>query len=285
MMIGISVTTPSIAELPTRTIAGSEFIRFPEGKQSCDAITIAATAGELSATQKVVHVKAFWLATTEVTVGEFARFCSATQYKTEAEAKGALVGIFSRGNPTTNEFSWRHPAFDQTEEHPVTCLTYADMEAYCKWLSGNQPGIFRLPTTVEWEYACLFGANTQYNFSDIDDASQFVNVADRSLSLFEGKGRKWSFDDHYVHTAPVNAKARGDNGLYFMHGNVAEMCELVPEVIRDDDKVKWEAIGIARGGAWNSSLETTAGPLRIAIPKGIAFNFIGCRLAWDDEHR
>lgn len=37
--------------------------------------------------------------------------------------------------------------------HPVTGVSHADAEAYCRWRSGAEGAIFRLPGELEWEFA------------------------------------------------------------------------------------------------------------------------------------
>ena len=50
---------------------------------------------------------------------------------------------------------WERRAIPKGEEHhPVVNVSYADAEAYCKWLTKNDgKAVYRLPTEAEWELA------------------------------------------------------------------------------------------------------------------------------------
>ena len=81
-----------------------------------------------------VSVEAFEIDIYEVTNAEFAFFVEQTGYVTEAE---------KAGEPET----WRTYATEGREAHPVVKVTWADAEAYCRWVGK------RLPTEAEWEKA------------------------------------------------------------------------------------------------------------------------------------
>ena len=73
----------------------------------------------------------------EVTVGEYRAFASAT---------GGGAGGGCRG-------SWQNPGFRQTDQHPVTCVTWHDAREYVSWLSERTGMAYRLPTEAEWRLA------------------------------------------------------------------------------------------------------------------------------------
>ncbi len=74
----------------------------------------------------------------EVTVGEYRAFASATG--------GGADDCLSGG-------SWRDPGFEQTDRHPVTCVSWDDAQAYVSWLSRRTGAAYRLPSEAEWERA------------------------------------------------------------------------------------------------------------------------------------
>ena len=75
----------------------------------------------------------------EVTLGEYRAFASAT-------GGGAGGGCFAIGD---GDYSWRNPNFQQTDRHPVTCVSLDDAQAYLSWLSRTSGVAYRLPTWAE----------------------------------------------------------------------------------------------------------------------------------------
>ena len=170
----------------------------------------------------VTLTKGFYMQTSEVTVGQFRRFVQETGYKTDAETGGGSYVQAKRGWEKKPEAYWDSPGFSQTENHPVTCVSYNDARAFIKWLNQKEGGNgYQLPTEAQWEYACRAGSLTA-----------LANGA-----LFELQSRKddhlnemgwYSFDMFMSHggsiTHEVAQKKPNSWGLYDMHGNVYEWC-------------------------------------------------------------
>ncbi len=137
--------------------------------------------------QKRVYVSAFWMDLHEVTVGQYQRFCRATNRKL----------------PPPSHHGWE-------DRHPVSNVTWDDAAAYCQW-AGR-----RLPTEAEWVKAARGGREgqayvwgTQWppprgggNFGSID-----------------------GYDDGYAGVAPVGSFAPNGYGLFDLAGNVWEWCQ------------------------------------------------------------
>jgi formylglycine-generating enzyme required for sulfatase activity len=171
----------------------------------------------------------FWIGTHEVTVGQFRKFVEATNYKTAAEATGE--GGFSYNSDTQrlepdNTSSWRHTGFKQSDTHPVVNVNWDDAKAFCEWLSKTEKATYRLPTEVEWEYACRAGTTTRWPWGTEQECVEgMANVCDHSLRRAYPFA-KWSmeWDDLYAFTAPVGTFPPNAFGLYDMQGNVFEWC-------------------------------------------------------------
>ncbi len=103
----------------------------------------------------------------------------------------------------------------ESENRPVENVSWHDAMAYCNKLNESlalslpSDYQFRLPTEVEWEYACRAGTSTMY-----------YNGNDDSL-LSEIAWHKQNSGDS---TQPVGQKQPNDWGLHDMLGNVFEWC-------------------------------------------------------------
>jgi formylglycine-generating enzyme required for sulfatase activity len=151
-----------------------------------------------------VTVSGFYMAKYEVTVAQFREFIYTSDYITP-------------NNP------WDRSG--QTENHPVTNVSWFDAVQYCNWRSAKEnltPAYkiqgqtvtrnqnangYRLPTEAEWEYACRAGTTTPYSTGTSLDT-----------------GAAWTSGNSQYNAHPVGQKAANQWGLYDMHGNVEEWC-------------------------------------------------------------
>ena len=226
---------------------GMEFVYIERGKfmmgsaESADELAkkyeLPKELFEGEKQHEVELTKGFYMQTTEVTVGQFRKFVEAEKYKTEAE-KGDGAWIIKDREPVKDkEGNWRNPGFKQDDNHPVTCVSWNDAKAFCKWLNDNEKdgkGTYRLPTEAEWEYACRAGGKGVFQWGDNpDDGKGWCNVADLNFmgEFFKGEDLEsckelyFNFEDGYVYTSPVGKFKANTWGLYDMTGNVTEWCE------------------------------------------------------------
>jgi len=202
--------------------------------------------GKSASTQnplRKVTVDSFRIAIYETTNREFAAFVAATGYITDAEKEHDAL-VFE---PGLDEFRWKNDStaywrypngvsrggISDRMNHPVTCISYRDVLAYCTWAG------VRLPTLDEWEIACRAGTRTNYFFGNDDRSIKtYANV-------WHGHDhKKADYSDGYMYTSPVGRFKPNAWGLYDMYGNVFEFCtgRLTP--------TERPSIAHARGGSW-----------------------------------
>ena len=100
---------------------------------------------------------------------------------------------------------------DCNPDLPVTRISWHDAIAYCDWLTRSSGKTWRLPTEIEWEYACRAGTETPFHTGDTisPDQANFFYSEDGSRV---GPGE----------LLPVGCYEPNAFGLHDMHGNVCE---------------------------------------------------------------
>lgn len=171
-----------------------------------------------------VSVGDFYLAKTEVTLGEFRHFVQATQYLTTAESTGAGCKVFAdREWKHVKTITWRNLGFPQDDEHPVACVSQLDALAYARWLSSVSNKRYGLPTEAQWEYAARAGTQSIYHWGDNPDLGcNFENLNDQASKRYFVDVTAANCNDGVIFTAPVGRYNPNGYGLYDMMGNVKE---------------------------------------------------------------
>jgi sulfatase modifying factor 1 len=159
-----------------------------------------------------VTVQPFWMAAHELTWAEYKQYMAACDLfnamaaaqirpvtaENEADAVTAPSNLY---DPTTTFTNGEDP------RQPAVTMTQFAARQYTGWLSGLTGRFYRLPTEVEWEFACRAGGSDSWSCGA--DAEALASVA-------------WFADNADDTTHPVGELEPNAFGLYDMHGNAAE---------------------------------------------------------------
>jgi len=328
---------PNVVAEEVRNSLGMRLVRMKAGEFEMGMLDehVVKREHKFSAYQREIHdyletpsfpvrlTKDFWIGRTEVTVAQFRTFVEATGYRTDAERAGRAWVFQSEAEIELERFAkvtgrnWQSPGFKQTEDHPVTYVSWQDATAFCRWLSEKEDASYRLPTEAQWEYACRAGTRTPYCCgTQPDEVYQYGNVADaalhalypdevlrqRPVAIGQGEG------DGFVFTAPVASLKANAWGVHDMHGNVWEWCAdkysdriyqkmielarergsradpqpiedpLGPETTPQHEHGDWRSL---RGGSWYVSPLQCRSSVRAFAEAADAFSYIGFRVIRD----
>ncbi len=211
-----------------------------------------------------VHVDAFWIDKTEVTVRMY----------------GLCVDAGVCREPTnTNSYTqysyYGNSAFDN---YPVIYVDWNMAKAYCEWVDR------RLPTEAEWEKAARSTNANIYPWGNTFDGS-LVNFCDRNCPLDWANN---TFDDGHADVAPVGSYPSGKSvyGALDMAGNVWEWVNDWYSVTYYSSSAASNPSGPASGeyralrsGGWNNFESTARSSDRESFLPTDAFDYIGFRCA------
>ena len=172
---------------------------------------------------------------------------------------GATVVTQSQWRKIMGTEPWKGQLYVmEGDDYPAVYVSWNDAVEFCEKLSEKEGKAYRLPTEVEWEYACRAGATTAYYFGD--NATELDKYA-----WFDENA--WYAGEKYAHR--VSRKQPNQFGLYDMHGNVWEWC---------DDLFDQE-YRVLRGGSWYNFSDFCSAWCRLYLtPENRRSNF-GFRLA------
>ncbi len=174
------------------------------------------------------------------------------------------------------------------DRNPVVGVSLLEAEQYCEWLSKASGLTVRLPSEAEWEFACRGGSDSAYCWGDSRaESTKHANLAEEATAELLGDvSDPAPREDGKRLTARVASFQANQNGLYDMHGNVAEWCEDVytmnysnaspegkPNTVGSDGSLR-----VVRGGSWASGMEDARSAARVALPQDTADAMTGFRI-------
>jgi formylglycine-generating enzyme required for sulfatase activity len=179
------------------------------------------------------------------------------------------------------------------DELPAVRLSWATAQAFCDWLGERTGKKVKLPTEVQWEWACRAGTGTPFWFGEAEaDFGAYANLADRRTEDFAEDTAKGeykyfeitrienptryeayipavkSIDDGAFLQQPAKGYAPNPWGLYDMHGNVAEWTR---SNYGEDRKV-------VRGGSWRDRPHRATSSFRLGYPEFQQVYNVGFRI-------
>jgi len=227
---------------------GMEFVLVPKGKSWLGG-------GGGTPEDKEVEIKHdFYLGKYEVTQGEWEKITGLNP-----SVFKAVVGV--------------RP--ENQKRFPVENVSWNDAQDFIKLLNEKMKGrgwVYRLPTEVEWEYACRGGLLSNRFLSAFDfyfDEPTNTLLLEQANFSPDGKGLR--------RTCKVGSYPPNRLGLYDMHGNVWEWC--ADEAPADPKDPKGVSQRVYRSGSWDNDSGSCRSAHRETVAPSYRANSLGLRLA------
>ncbi|MDQ7090593.1 MAG: SUMF1/EgtB/PvdO family nonheme iron enzyme [Methylococcales bacterium] len=163
-------------------------VLIPEGRFLMGSAETEIDRFENETQHDAVIEKPFHIGKYPVTFSEYDLFCEQTSLTHSPKEK-------------PDDSGWGRGA------RPVIHVSWFDAMAYCEWLSEQTGKNYKLPTEIEWEYACRAKSETAYYFGP---------------ATKELKDYAWYRKNAEAKTHEVGLKQPNFWGIYDMHGNVWE---------------------------------------------------------------
>ena len=246
---------------------------------------------------KAKIAKPFAMAKTETTLAMFRQFMAETnleqppmvyQGKTFEGCNyfdGKTYGFVTNHN-------WDNPGYPQREDEPVVCVSWTDATAFAAWVSQKAGRTYRIPSSVEFEYAFRAGAATPWSWgNDPSKACEHGNIADRTFGDAYPARSTFGCDDGFTFPAAVAVYKANAFGLHDMLGNVWEWTndcwhvDLSNAPVDGSSYLKEDdgdcSVRVPKGGGWTSSPAWARAAAR--SPDGHQYRsfMLGFRLAAD----
>ena len=159
------------------------------------------------------------------------------------------------------------------EEYPVIFVNRYDVNAYCEWLTKKEGRMYRLPTSVEFEYAARGGLSKKKFVWGDDDP---VGKANYDME----QNRR--FDRWMDYLQPARSGEKNGFGLYGMAGNIWQMATDAPDPATMKFEYRIESFldieRIIMGGSWARGKEYLQNGYKLSMQVGIRYPDLGFRI-------
>jgi formylglycine-generating enzyme required for sulfatase activity len=258
LVVAALTANPALAQpaKPKDGPLGMKFVSLPKGT------FYMGWNGEKGSAKKTEIKEDFEIAIHTVTQGQW------------QELMGKNPSYFSRDGKGKDDV--KDIKDEDLKQFPVEQVSWDDALEFIKKLNEKEKGKgyeYRLPSEVEWEYACRGGATSEEECSYHFYFAKPTNDLSSKEANFNGNVPFGKADKgpNLGRTTKVGSYAPNKVGLYDMHGNVRQWCEDLLE--------KGGSDRVFRGGCW-SGLGQSCGA---AVRRGFAPSFrsldLGFRLA------
>jgi formylglycine-generating enzyme required for sulfatase activity/uncharacterized caspase-like protein len=150
---------PQLGQVKVNPKDGAEMIFIPAG----EFIMGSNDGNDNEKPQHTVYLDGYWIYKTEVTVGQYRKFCAAMGHKM----------------PKAPKWGWN-------ETHPVVNVSWDDAKAYCDWAGVS------LPTEAQWEKAARGTDGRKYPWGNEWDMSK-LQLSHRKIEDAGGTSSVGSF--------------------------------------------------------------------------------------------
>jgi formylglycine-generating enzyme required for sulfatase activity len=197
-----------------------------------------------------VTIKPFYLAVTETTNAQYAKFLAAT---------GHAPPVY-----------WQDKTLNGPNQ-PVVGVSWQDARDFCQWLTKKTGVVHRLPSEAEWEAAARGGLVGQpYPWG-----RELPDAGGRYRANYDPNDFA---DDGFNVTAPVGSFPANGYGLFDMAGNVSEWCADEKFPLGGGTPFAAPDYRIRKGGSWRSRARDLRCAARKFSPPAMADGFIGFRV-------
>ncbi|MDE0206068.1 MAG: SUMF1/EgtB/PvdO family nonheme iron enzyme [Candidatus Tectomicrobia bacterium] len=181
--------------------------------------------------------------------------------------------------------TWQTPGFQQTDRHPVVCVSWYDAHAYGAWLSSHTGKAYRLLSESEWEHAARGGTSTARYWGESEsEQCRHANGLDSGANLV-GRSGKVECRDGHAATSPVGTFTGNPFGVYDVLGNVWEWTQDcwtdTYDGVSGDGRSR-QIPGcqnrVIRGGSWSNGPTFLRSARRDRIPPDRRFSVVGFRI-------
>ncbi|MCP3871076.1 MAG: formylglycine-generating enzyme family protein [Gammaproteobacteria bacterium] len=255
---------------------GMQYVYIPPGKFTMGSPSSEKGRDSDERQHKVTLTEAYYMQTTEVTIGQWRRFVTDTGYRSEAESEG--WSWIWNGEKWENKkgYYWAKTGFSQKDTQPVICMSWNDAQRYVEWLNTKEgTNRYRLPTEAEWEYAARAGSTTAFTNGGITELGCSLDPKLDAMGWYCGNSNKT--------THPVAQKKPNAWGLYDMHGNVWEWVQdwegdYPKGSVTNPTGPTSGSVRVLRGGSWDGSAGNCRSANRFRSRPGLRSSYLGFRL-------